>query len=370
MKIGLVIDDSLDRNDGVQQYVRTLGKWLADNKHEVHYLSGQTASDNRFVHSLSKNVTVKFNGNRLTVPWRVSSSHLRRLLNQELYDILHIQMPYSPFMAGKVIKYAPRRTAIVGTFHVMPYEFVQVAATYILGKLQKHSLSKYDAACAVSPAAKIFADENYMTVPLVIPNAVDLKIWQSNSKPVPGRIVFLGRLVPRKGCRQLLLALSKLPASERNKLQIIIGGDGPQKSALKQLAAKLSVNAEFIGYVNEQDKLALLASADIAVFPSLGGESFGIILLEAMAAGAGLVIGGDNAGYRGVLQDTPECLINFKSPELAADELIRLLKNPLDRKKIHVLQRQTIKKYDISLVGTQILAMYETAMLHHRQEMR
>ena len=111
LKVGLVLDDSLDRNDGVQQYVRALGGWLADQGHTVHYLAGQSRADGKTVHSLSRNVNVRFNGNRLSMPLPANAGPIKALLAKEKYDVLHVQMPYSPLMAGKVISNAGPDTA-------------------------------------------------------------------------------------------------------------------------------------------------------------------------------------------------------------------------------------------------------------------
>src|SRR4051812_47082988 len=91
-KIGFVLDDGLDKPDGVQQYILTLGAWLSEQGHEVHYLVGQTnRTDIKNVHSLSKNIRVQFNGNRMSIPLPTSSRKLRSFLRAEHFDILHIQ---------------------------------------------------------------------------------------------------------------------------------------------------------------------------------------------------------------------------------------------------------------------------------------
>ena len=105
VKIGLVLDDSLDRTDGVQQYVLCVGQWLQLRGHEVYYLTGETTrTDPKRIHSLSRNVKVRFNGNQLSVPLPASYSKLRRLLTQLDLDVLHVQVPYSPFMAGRLLR--------------------------------------------------------------------------------------------------------------------------------------------------------------------------------------------------------------------------------------------------------------------------
>ncbi len=364
MKIGLVLDDSIDSNDGVQQYVRTLGSWLEQQGHLVQYLAGQSKPAPK-VHSLAKNIAVQFNGNRLTVPLPASSQTIQALLRRERYDVLHIQMPYSPMLAGKIIKLAPPSTAIAGTFHILPYGKLQTAANRLLGRYQRRSLEAFDEVCFVSPAALAFARQNYGISGKVISNMIDLSIWKNSINVKTGRMVFLGRLVPRKGCKELLLATAGLPASVRKRLEVIIAGDGPQRKMLENLAQSLKLKTSFRGYISEADKRKLLSSAELAVFPSLGGESFGIVLLEAMAAGAGVVIGGDNPGYKSVLGELPNAMMNFKTTAQASKQLAALLIDIPQRTVLHVAQQRLIHAYDVQLIGAKIENMYISAVAKH-----
>src|ERR1700760_451276 len=109
MKIGLVLDDTLDTPDGVQQYVIQVGTWLTAQGHEVHYLVGATErTDIPHIHSLSRNLKVKFNGNRMSMPLPTSKRTLKRFLHEQQFDVLHVQVPYSPFMAGRLLLSAPK----------------------------------------------------------------------------------------------------------------------------------------------------------------------------------------------------------------------------------------------------------------------
>ena len=362
MKIGFVLDDGLDSNDGVQQYVRVLGTWLSQQGHEVNYLVGESKKLSKDIYSLSKNIKMKFNGNRLTIPVYASSRLIRDLLNREQYDILHVQMPYSPAMAAKIIKYASPHTAVIGTFHILPLGRPQTAANYMLAKLLRPTLGRFNAMCSVSDSAQKFAARTYGLDSTVIPNMIDVAQWQTTVVPVSRKIVFLGRLVARKGCQQLLQVLHALPPAQRQSLQIVIAGAGPRQVSLEKLAGKFGLNAVFLGYVAESDKPALLASADYAVFPSTGGESFGIVLLEAMAAGSGVVIGGDNPGYRSVLDPFPGCLIDFTSTRAAAAALSKLMNDTQAKRKLHDQQKQAIKNYDVNIVGQKIIEMYTKAL--------
>ncbi len=370
LKIGFLLDDSMDRNDGVQQYVKTLGGWLRSKGHDVHYLAGQS-HESKNVHSLSRNVGVKFNGNGLTTPLPARKNEIIALLKKEMFDVIHVQMPYSPFMAGKVIKYASGKTAIVGTFHILPYGGLQKSANKTLGVVQKRQFKRIDAICSVSGAAQDFAKSHYGLNSVVVPNMVDIKDLKSSVLNHPKRIVFLGRLVPRKGCMQFLRAINQIPENLRKDLEILIAGDGPQRKKLQNYVKTHGLNeVSFLGFIDEKQKNDFLASAELAVFPSTGGESFGIVLIESMAAGAGIVLGGDNPGYRSVLSSMPEVLFDPGKSLLFAEKIQTFLTNDKLRNSLHIKQREMVQTYDVNIVGDQIIELYSQAQLHRRQEMR
>jgi phosphatidyl-myo-inositol alpha-mannosyltransferase len=370
-KIGLVLDDSLDRNDGVQQYVRTLGAWLEKNKHTVHYLVGETHSNRDNIHSLSRNVRVRFNKNRLTIPLPARSNKVKALLAKERYDILHVQMPYSPLMAGKVIREAPPLCGIVGTFHILPYGNLQRWGSTALRLVQSRQLKRYDSVCSVSPAAQEFARSHFGINSSVIPNMIDVANWENSARPMPYKIVFLGRLVQRKGAHVLLQALARLPMPLLSKLEVIIAGSGPDRQALEKLAQKLPVkNITFLGYIEENMKVDLLASAQLAVFPAIGGESFGIVLIEAMAAGSEVVLGGNNPGYASVLGEHSEALLITNNIVQLAAQIEMFITDAALRRRVHADQQKLLQKYDVNVVGEQIVSMYTSVVLHQTQNVR
>lgn len=370
MKIALVLDDSLDAADGVQQYVLTLGRWLSSQGHEVHYLVGQTRRrDMDNLHSLSRNIRVRFNGNRMSMPLPASKSKLRDLLQKEKFDVLHVQAPYSPFLAGRIIKLAPKSTAVVATFHIIPYSRLQLAASRILAVACQRSLRRINQAVSVSTAAQSFARTSFRLETEIVPNAIDYDHFYAAKSSLDNSpactIVFLGRHVKRKGCKELLLAVRQLKSRDDfGSLRFIIGGTGPLTAGLKRYTAQhgLDTNVTFPGYIAEDAKAKYLAQADIAVFPSLGGESFGIVLAEAMAAGAGVVIGGDNPGYRCVLGDWQECLFDPSDENVFARRLSKLIDDSALRRRLHKSQQQAVRQYDVSVVGGRLEQLYKSAI--------
>jgi phosphatidylinositol alpha-mannosyltransferase len=367
VKIGLVLDDTLDKPDGVQQYVLLLGAWLTSQGHDVHYLVGHTTrTDVPNIHSLSRNVKVSFNQNKLSIPLPASRRRIKALLNELNLDVLHVQMPYSPFMAGRVISAAKPRTAIIGTFHILPFSRFEARATKLLGAILRPTLKRFSSVIAVSSAAASFAHSSFGVTPDVIPNMVDVEGFRRATSSIQKdtghcTIVFLGRLVPRKGALELLHAVRALPAEVRQKLTVKIGGKGELLPVLEAYVRdnELSDTVQFDGFIEEAAKPAYLAQADIAVFPSLGGESFGIVLVEAMAAGAGVTMGGDNPGYRSVLGHWPEAICNPRDAGAFSDQLEQLITQPELCASIHIEQVAAVQAYDMSVVGTQILDIYK-----------
>lgn len=362
LKIGFVLDDTLDTPDGVQQYVMTMGKWMSAQGHEVHYLVGESKrNDIENVHSLARNVKVRFNQNRLSIPLPANKKKIVDLLEKLDLDVLHIQMPYSPLMAGFVMHAAPAKTKIVGTFHIVPASWLQSAGARSLQLLSRRTLKLFDEVIAVSSAAQTFAKTVFGLESTVLPNVVDTKLFVHSplQRSVP-TIVFLGRLVERKGCMYLLRAINTFKSIHSGEFEVIIGGKGPLLDDLKQYAHKHELkNVRFLGFVDENDKPTLLAGADIAVFPSTGGESFGIVLIEAMAAGSRVVLGGDNVGYRTVLGDHPDLLVDPKDTRAFANRLAHFLEFEQARIDASAWAQKAVKQYDVAYVGAKIIDIYE-----------
>lgn len=360
LRVGLVLDSTLDLTDGVQQYILTVGRWLTAQGHEVFYLVGETQrTDLQNVHSLSKNITVKFNQNRVNLPLLANKKKVAELLDKLQLDVLHVQMPYHPYLAGHVINAAAPTTMVVGTFHVVPASWLQSVGAQGLQLLSRRSIRRFDHVVAVSKPAQSFARLVYGLDSTILPNAVPVKEFMH--KPLfddRPHIVFLGRLVERKGCQHLLAALVELNKSHTNPYRVTIAGKGPLLSKLQTYAERYELDVNFAGFVDETDKPRLLASADIAVFPSTGGESFGIVLVEAMAAGSRVVLGGDNVGYRTVLDEYPGLLVNPTDTVAFANRLQYFLENSKARSDVSAWAKTAVTQYDIETIGPKLVELY------------
>ncbi len=370
MKIGFVFDDTLDNPDGIQQYMASLAAYYTLQGHEVHYLVGETSrTDIPNVHSMSRNVKVTFNGNRLSIPLWAPLKHVRAVLAAEQFDVLHVQVPYHPLMAGRIIKAAPASTAVLGTFHVAPYSHLATAGSWLLGKWSQWSgsLHRFNGMVSVSPAASQLAQRTFGLKTEVVPNVFDYSRFHG-AKPLPKydddirTIVFLGRLVKRKGCLTLLQAVYKLVTDGRKypAFRVVICGGGALEPSLRDYVTshKLEDFIEFAGRVSEEDKPRYLASADISAFPSSSGESFGIVLLEAMASGKSAVLGGDNPGYQSVLGGRPSQLFAAKSADALAEKLSERLLNETRRTGDALWGMTECEQYDAATVGAKLLELY------------
>ncbi|MFW2512862.1 glycosyltransferase family 4 protein [Demequina sp. SO4-13] len=368
MKIAMVLDDSIDRPDGVQQYVLTLGAYLERQGHEVHYVCSDATREDITVHSLARNVGVTFNGNGLRIPLPTSRAALRDFLEAQRYDVIHVQIPHSPLFAARVVDEARRVQArtvrIVGTFHILPSGRVSAAATRALGVWLRRNLRRFDEFCAVSEPAAQFARASFGIDATVIPCAIDTALFADapRSPRADDRLVvaFLGRLVERKGVLELVAAVAALPAPMRAGLDVRIGGKGPLREKVVEAvaAADLGDMVTLTGFVSEEDKPGFYADADIAVFPATGGESFGIVLIEAMASGSGVVIGGDNLGYLSVLGERSEVSVNPRDTSAFARSLARLIDDSALRAELHREQAERVRRFDVAVVGKQILSLY------------
>jgi phosphatidylinositol alpha-mannosyltransferase len=373
LKVGLVFDDSLDRPDGVQQYVMRVAEWLREHGHDVHLLVGETHErELPNLHSVSRNITVKFNGNTMSIPRPVSKQMLRRLLDELQLDVIHVQTPYSPFMAGRLISLAGPKVAVVGTFHILPYSWAVKLANRVLAVLNRRTGRRFDDVMAVSPPASEFARRYYGYNGPVVPNPFrldDYTVAPRPKNPAP-RIVFLGRLVTRKGVKQLLLAIKYMleHGLYEGPLSVTIAGRGHLLEELKLLAGTIQgdVTIDFPGFIAEEDKPELIESADVFALPSISGESFGISLIEGLAAARGVVLAGDNAGYASILYELPELLVNPRDTEVFAALLARWLKDADGRAAMAKRQKQYVHQFDIAVVGPQIEQVYREALQSKR----
>ena len=382
-RIAFVFDDTLDVLDGVQQHIVTLGKELARRGHDVHYLVGQTEhSPVPNTHAMSRNVMVRANGNRMRIPLPASRRLIARTLAEGGFDILHVQAPYSPFMAGRVLEAASPDTGVVATYHIAVSDPLSAVGGMALGAINAHTHRRIDEVIAVSDVAARYAAITAHTRARVIANPVDVRMMRDraaaadngtlNSDTVAPHIVFLGRFVKRKGADILLDAIEY---GEQHRLfpagtHVTMAGKGPLLDACRHRAVGFDTPITFTGFIEESAKPALLRSADVAVFPATGGESFGIVLLEAIASGATVTLAGDNPGYHFTLLGDTDALFPVHGRDAArilAERIARAINDTTWAKQVHAREALLLDRYDVRTIADQVEQVYMQAIAKRRK---
>ncbi|WP_327693663.1 glycosyltransferase family 4 protein [Streptomyces sp. NBC_00459] len=361
MKIGIVCPYSWDVPGGVQFHIRDLAEYFIRLGHDVSVLA--PADDDTplppYVVSAGRAVPVPYNGSvaRLNFGF-LSAARVRRWLHDGEFDVLHIHEPASPSL-GLLACWAAQGP-IVATFHTSnPRSRAMIAAYSML----QAALEKISARIAVSEYARRTLVEHLGGDAVVIPNGVDVDSF-AGAKPKPewqgDTIGFIGRInEPRKGLPVLMKALPKILAA-RPATRLLVAGRGDEEEALEGLPPELHSRVEFLGMVSDEDKARLLRSVDVYIAPNTGGESFGIILVEALSAGAP-VLASDLDAFAQVLdQGAAGELFTNEDADALADAAVRLLGDPGRRDELRERGSAHVRRFDWSTVGADILSVYET----------
>ncbi|WP_412078533.1 glycosyltransferase family 4 protein [Streptomyces xanthophaeus] len=361
MKIGIVCPYSWDVPGGVQFHIRDLAEHLIRLGHEVSVLA--PADDETplppYVISAGRAVPVPYNGSvaRLNFGF-LSAARVRRWLHDGTFDVIHIHEPASPSLG--LLSCWAAQGPIVATFHTSnPRSRAMIAAYPIL----QPALEKISARIAVSEYARRTLVEHLGGDAVVIPNGVDVGFFASAEPKAEwgGQTLgFIGRIdEPRKGLPVLMAAFPKI-VEACPEVRLLVAGRGDEEEAVASLPADLRSRVEFLGMVSDEDKARLLRSVDVYVAPNTGGESFGIILVEALSAGA-TVLASDLDAFAQVLdQGGAGELFTNEDPDALAAAAIGLLRDPARRAELSARGSAHVRRFDWSTVGADILAVYET----------
>jgi phosphatidylinositol alpha-mannosyltransferase len=365
VRIGIVCPYSFDVPGGVQFHVRDLAEHLIDQGHHVSVLApaDEDTPVPTYVVPAGRAVPVPYNGSVARVNFGpVSASRVRRWLADGQFDVLHIHEPVTPSLALLALWSA--EGPIVCTFHTSTLRSRAMQAAY---PLLRPSLEKISARIAVSEDARRTVTTHIGGDAVVIPNGVYVDrfasapvapAWQGT--PARPTVAFVGRLdEPRKGLPVLARAiphvLDAVPGA-----RFLVAGRGDAEEARELLDDRSLAACEFLGQVSDADKASLLRSVDVYVAPHTGGESFGIVLVEAMSAGAP-VLASDLDAFGRVL-DGGELGVLFGVGDDAAlaANLLRLLADEPLRDRLAAKAQTAVRRYDWSVVADEVLAVYET----------
>jgi len=365
MRIGLVCPYQWDVPGGVQYHVRDLAETLRPLGHHVQVLTPAEHEE-----SLPPHVT--FSGRAVPVPYNgsvagvqfglVSAARARRWLRDGRFDVVHVHEPASVSLSLLVCMIA--RGPIVATFHAATTRSKVLAA---LGPVARPWLERVTGRIAVSDFARRVQVEHLGGDAVVIPNGVHVPAFAAGPT-LPGlrrggdvpTVGFLGRYdEPRKGLPVLLQAMRTVVGAHPTA-QLLVAGRGDPAELDRLVGDDLRPHVRLLGEVSEADKAAFLRSVDVYCAPGLLGESFGVVLVEAMAAGAP-VLASDLDAFARVLEDgAAGVLVRRGDPAALAGELAGLLGDPGRRARLSAAGTRAAAAYDWSVVAARILAVYET----------
>ncbi len=362
MKIGLVTPYIFPLPGGVNAHVGYLYENLVRRGHDVRIISsthGPQRSSEGDVIRLGYGWSVPTNGSigTLTVSHRYGSL-VGQMLERERFDIIHFHEPFVPFLSLQILRHS--RAVNVATFHAYSgfspsYEFGQ--------RMMKPFARRLHGRIAVSAAARHFIGRYFPGEYKVIPNGVDLAQFQGVPPFARWRdgipnILFVGRFESRKGLMYLLRAYYQLRL-EGLGCRLLVVGNGPQLGEVRRyISSRRLGGVELLGRLSEHDKARAFATADISVSPATGQESFGIVLLEAMASGVPIVCS-DIHGYKGVVRRNEQALlVPPRDVESMAAALATLLRDPLMRQRMAEAGRERAEQFSWEAVTAKVEEYY------------
>jgi phosphatidylinositol alpha-mannosyltransferase len=353
-------------------HVRDLAETLITLGHDVSVLAPVEDDDAelpRYVHSAGGVLKIPYNGSVARLAFHPkAAAKVRRWLRDGEFDVLHIHEPVAP-SASVLTLWAAGREPIVGTFHA---SMDRSRGLDFWRPALQPALEKIRARIAVSPAARRYLVEHVGGGVVLIPNGVAVAHY-SGAAPLPGwpagstaagggDIGFLGRIdESRKGLPVLLQAFDRLLVA-RPHARLLVAGPGSVDNVADDLPDRVRNRITFLGRLSEDDKARAYRSVDVFCAPNTGGESFGIVLLEAMAAGAPIVAS-DLDAFRRVLDGgTAGELFPVGDAGALAGTLDRLLADPGRRSELCARGEQVVRRYDWPVVAEAIVAVYETVL--------
>lgn len=372
MKIGLVCPYDIFKNGGVQEVVLELQKRLKKRGHKAVIVTprppGYTKPNPADIRLVGRSRSIRALSTTAQVSLSFEPKQLNALLKNEDFDIINFHEPWVPILSKQILD--KTLCPVVATFHAkLPPGPLLKLFKLIITPYTKSIIKKFKYLSAVSPSAAEYAASLTKQAIAIIPNGIDLTKYRTPHSALPTphsksamRILYIGRLEKRKGVEHLIKAF-RLAVVENPNLKLLIAGDGNLRSQLEKQANSLPEGSvEFLGYISDTKKIQLLKTCRLFCSPALYGESFGIVLIEAMAAHA-VAMGGNNPGYQNVLTGNgATTLFNPKDTTKFTKKLLELTSNETMRKKWLIWSKKEVPQYDYEKVVDKYEALFRKAI--------
>lgn len=367
MKIALVSPYDPAHPGGVFEHIGHLRSEFERHGHDVTVLAPRGRKGGLEVrdgfYGIGRTVPIPANGSTVRVTFDVTLyTAVKTLLRNEQFDVIHLHEPLIPVLPYLVLLNS--RAVNVATFHA----FRASSPWYTAFKpYMTFMMSRLDARIAVSKPARNFVSQYFHGPYDIIPNGIDVNRFR-DIEPFPWardgipRILFVGRFnEPRKGFKYLLRAMPFIHQQFPNARLVVAGGG--KRDRFDGLMERYGVrNVDFVGLASPAELPRYYASCDLFCAPSISGESFGIVLLEAMASGRP-VVAGDIPGYRSVMTNGREGLLTPpKDPHALALAIVRLLSDTPLRRRMAADGQTTAGQYAWPEIASRVLAIYERAL--------
>jgi len=366
LNIAIVTHAYYPQYGGVTEHVHHTALELRKRGHKVTIITcghrNADCRDNDDVVRVGSNLLIKYNKAyvNLTIGWNIYGK-MRRLLRDGRYDIVHVNCPLVPVLPLAATRTA-RNSLIFGTFHAS----AKSSAGYLLFKpFLKQYHRRLDGRIAVSKPAMDFVQKYFGGDYRIIPNGVDVSRFNPFNEPIKEltdgalNVLFVGRPDPRKGLEYLLRAMDTVSAGCKSKVRLVVIGDGPKRAMYEAMVdGRHGDSIVFLGSVSRDLLPRYFSSASVFCSPATGNESFGIVLLEAMASGVPIVAS-DIPGYRTVVSSGEEGLLTrARDHKALADAILRLLNDEKLRAAMGARGREKALNYSWSKVADQIEDYY------------
>lgn len=361
MRIAVVCPYAWDRFGGVQSHIAALSNTLLSRGHEVRIFAPTSATKRStpvepHVTLVGRAFGIPANGSVAPLSFGpIAAIDIRSSLRSFAPDVLHLHEPLIPSLSFLALTNSD--VPSVGTFHAA----AEGSLAYRAAKpVLRRAIQRIEVRTVVSDAARDLIGRYYPGEYLLTPNGVEVDRFAS-ATPIdlgPGpNILFFGRIERRKGLEVLVQAMTRL---RETGATLVVAGSGPEEAACRSLAERLEVPVRFLGKVSEDDKPGIYKGADIYCAPGIGGESFGIVLVEALAAGVPVVCS-DLDGYRAVAGAAAE-LVPAGDAGALADALRAVLNEPAKAETMRKLSSRHAGMYDWNRLAAGVESIYEKAI--------